>query len=216
MGEREVALVLSSSSPRRRELLARLGLPLSCVVPNVDESRHGGEPPAGHVQRVARSKAREAAKSFPGLPVLAADTSVVLGDEVFGKPADAGEAERMLRRLRGRPHTVLTATAVRWGDREAVHLEAATVVLASFSNEILGWYLATGEWEDKAGAYALQGKGALLVERVEGNVQAVVGLPLARLPALFAAVGLELRPHAGGLSLQPATSAPCTSPPPWP
>lgn len=188
----ELPLVLASSSPRRRELLARLGLKVTYAIPAVNEARHPGEPPSVHVQRVAREKAAAAATGTPHLPVLAADTSVVLGDQVLGKPSDPEDAERMLRLLRGRTHTVLTATALRWGERRASHLEAATVEFAHFSDDILRWYLATGEYHDKAGAYAVQGKGALLVSRVEGNAQAVVGLPLARLPALFAAIGLRL------------------------
>lgn len=201
VSETELPLVLASSSPRRRELLARLGLPVTHVTPQVDETRRVGEPPTVHVQRVAIEKARTAAAAGHAQPVLAADTSVVLGDEVLGKPVDLADAERMLRRLRGRPHTVLTATAVRWGEREASRLDAATVAFVPFSDDILRWYLATGEHHDKAGAYALQGKGAILVARVEGNVQAVVGLPLARLPALFATVGLRLEARGDRLAV---------------
>lgn len=197
----ELMLVLASSSPRRRELLARLGLEFTTVTPAVDETRQVGESPIVHVQRVARDKASSAVALGPHLPVLAADTSVVLGDEILGKPTDPEDAERMLRLLRGRAHTVLTATAVQWRERRASLLEAARVEFASFSDELLRWYLATGEWSDKAGAYAVQGKGALLVARVEGNVQAVVGLPLARLPDLLAAVGLRLQARENRLTL---------------
>lgn len=197
----ELVLVLASSSPRRQELLARLGLEFITVTPAVDETRRVGESPIVHVQRVARDKASAAVAAAPHLPVLAADTSVVLGDEILGKPTDPGDAERMLRLLRSRAHTVLTATAVRWGERGASHLEAARVEFTSFSDELLRWYLGTGEYRDKAGAYAVQGRGALLVARVEGNVQAVVGLPLARLPALLAAVGLRLCAREARLTL---------------
>lgn len=210
VSEPELSLVLASSSPRRRELLARLGLPITAVVPEVDETREFGESPVIYVQRVAGAKARAAAAAYPDRPVIAADTSVVVGDEVLGKPVDLADAARMLRRLRGRAHAVLTATAICWAAREASHLEAATVVFTSFSDDILQWYLATGEPHDKAGAYALQGKGAMLVARIEGNAQAVVGLPLARLPALFAAVGLRLRAPGNRLSLvRSTTSAAC-------
>lgn len=201
-------LILASSSPRRQELLARLGLPMTCVVPVIDETPAPNEPPVAHVQRVALAKARAVATTHPDEPILAADTSVVLGDEVLGKPADLGDAAHMLTRLRGRAHTVLTATAVAWAGRQAMHLDAVRVVFSPFTDDVLQWYLATGEHRDKAGAYALQGRGALLVERVEGNVQAVVGLPLARLPALFTAVGLRLAAAGDRLALVGAPATP--------
>ncbi len=207
----ELSLVLASSSPRRHELLARFGIEFTSVTPAVDETRQAGESPIVHVQRVARDKASAAATTALQLPVLAADTSVVLGDEVLGKPTDLDDAERMLRLLRGRTHSVLTATAVQWGERRAGHLEVARVKFSSFSDELLGWYLATGECRDKAGAYAIQGRGALLVARVEGNVQAVVGLPLAHLPALFAAVGLRLAAHGDRLVIVAADAPPATA-----
>lgn len=174
---------------------------MTCAVPAVDETPLSDEPPVTHVQRVALAKARAVAATHPDEPILAADTSVVLGDEVLGKPADTADAARMLKRLRGRAHTVLTATAVAWAGRQAMHVDAVRVVFSPFADDVLRWYLATGEYHDTAGAYALQGRGALLVERVEGNVQAVVGLPLARLPALFAAVGLRLAAAGNGLAL---------------
>ncbi len=205
-------LVLASSSPRRRELLARLGLAVSYAVPEVDESRRPGEPPAVHVQRIASAKARAAAALHPHAAVLAADTSVVLGDEVFGKPRHRADAARILFLLRGRAHTVLTATTLMWSGQEVSHLEAATVTFANFSDELLHWYVATGEGDDKAGAYAVQGKGAILVARVEGNVQGVVGLPLARLPGLFAALGLRLQRQGEGLVVRPA-GEPTLAPP---
>ncbi len=196
-------MVLASSSPRRRELLARLGLSVSYVVPAVDESRQPGEPPVVHVQRIATAKARAAAALHPDAAILAADTSVVLGEEIFGKPRHRAEAAKILTLLRGRTHTVLTATAVIWAGREVSHLEAATVTFANFSDELLHWYVATGDGDDKAGAYAVQGKGAVLVARVDGNVQGVVGLPLARLPGLFAALGLRLHRRGEVLVLRP-------------
>ncbi len=207
MSHVELPLVLASSSPRRRELLARLGLPVRHAIPAVDETRTADEPPIVHVQRVASAKAKAIARAYPETPVIAADTSVVVGDEVLGKPADLADAANMLRRLRGRSHIVLTATTVCWNGHEAGHLDAVTVVFAPFSDDLLQWYLATGEYRDKAGAYALQGKGAVLVARIEGNVQAVVGLPLARLPGLFAAVGLRLSTRGDRLVLLPTPRA---------
>jgi septum formation protein len=187
-----LTLVLASASPRRRELVARLGLEVMVVPPDVDEARLPEEAPPVHALRVAVEKARAVAGLHPDLPVLAADTVVVLGKKVFGKPGNRAEAAEMLAELAGKTHTVLTGLALRWGDREASHLETASVTLVPYEEQLYGWYVTTGEVDDKAGAYAVQGKGALLVERVEGNVQAVIGLPLAVLPALFARVGLQL------------------------
>jgi septum formation protein len=187
-----LTLVLASASPRRRELVARLGLEVMVVPPDVDEARLPEEAPPVHALRVAVEKARAVAGFHPDLPVLAADTVVVLGKKVFGKPGNRAEAAEMLAELAGKTHTVLTGLALRWGDREASHLETASVTLVPYEEQLYGWYVTTGEVDDKAGAYAVQGKGALLVERVEGNVQAVIGLPLAVLPALFARVGLQL------------------------
>jgi septum formation protein len=187
-----LTLVLASGSPRRRELLGRLGLDVAIVAPDVDESPIPGEPPPIHALRLAREKAHRVAALHPSLPVLAADTVVTLGEKIFGKPASRADAATMLAELAGRTHVVLTALVIRWEGREATHLEAARVAIVPFAQPLFDWYVATGEGDDKAGAYAVQGKGAALVERVEGNVQAVMGLPLAPLPALLARVGLEL------------------------
>ncbi len=195
------SLVLASGSPRRRDLLARLGIEFSTHIPDVDETRRPGETPPAHVVRVAREKARVVSEDRADAAVLAADTVVVLGTKIFGKPASREEAASMLVELAGRTHTVLTAVVLRWGAREASHLEAASVTLAPYREELYRWYVATGEVDDKAGAYAVQGKGALLVERVEGNVQAVMGLPLAALPQLFARIGLNLAADSDRLVL---------------
>ena len=188
-------LVLASGSPRRRELLSRLGLEPEVVPADIDEAPLPDEAPPLHALRIARAKAEAAAARRPRAPVLAADTIVVLDGEILGKPHHRGEARDMLRRLSGRSHLVITAVAVRFGRREATVVEQARVTFQTVSEPLLDWYLATGEADDKAGAYAVQGRGALLVERVEGNVQAVVGLPLAPLPDLFARVGLRLLPR---------------------
>jgi septum formation protein len=198
-----VELVLASGSPRRRDLLARLGIDFSVVRPGVDETPLPAEPPSAHVTRVATEKAHTGSAQHPRAAVLAADTVVVLETRMFGKPATRVEAASMLAELAGRTHTVLTATVLRWRTREAVHLETARVTLLPYSPELYGWYVATGEVDDKAGAYAVQGKGAVLVERVEGNVQAVIGLPLAVIPGLFEQVGLCLTASGDRLSISP-------------
>jgi septum formation protein len=198
-----LTLVLASASPRRTALLARLGLDVRVVVPSIDERFVPGETPEGHAVRLAREKAAAVLPQASGQPILAADTVVVIGGAVLGKPAGVADARRMLERLSGCWHSVLTAVHVVWGEREAGHLEAVRVRFARLSRGLIDWYLASGEPADKAGAYAVQGGGAILVERIEGNVQAVVGLPLAPLPALFERVGLRLVRSGARLVLTP-------------
>jgi len=194
-------LVLASASPRRRALLARLGLEFSVDVPDVDETPAPGEKPPAHAMRIAVAKARAVGTRRPDAAVLAADTVVALGTRIFGKPASRPEAAAMLAELAGRTHTVFTATVLRCGGREAHHLETASVKLVSGPPELYDWYVGTGEVDDKAGAYAVQGKGAVLVERIEGNVQAVMGLPLAALPRLFETMDLRLAVSGDRLTL---------------
>jgi septum formation protein len=185
-------LVLASQSPRRRELLGQLGLALEVRPAHADETPAPGEAPHAYVLRVAREKARAVA----GEVVLAADTAVVLGDEILGKPSDAGDARRMLRALSGTAHEVLTAVVLRRTDPPpALELDAVvatTVRFARLSAAEVDWYVATGEPLDKAGAYAIQGAGGAFVLGVEGSVSNVVGLPLAETAALLARAGFPL------------------------
>jgi septum formation protein len=184
-------LVLASGSPRRRELLARLGLEPEVVPAAIDESPLPDEPPPLHALRVARAKAAAAAAGRPAAAVLAADTIVVVDGEILGKPHDRDEARAMLRRLSGRSHLVITAVALRFGKREASHVEQAHVTFRPISHELLDWYVATGEADDKAGAYAIQGRAGAFVARLEGSYSGVMGLPLYELRELFARAGLE-------------------------
>lgn len=185
-------LVLASRSPRRRELLEQLGLALEVRPTDADETVLPGEAPRDYVLRVAREKARASG----GAVVLAADTAVVLGDEVLGKPADAGEARRMLERLSGTRHEVLTGVCVRRASAAlAVELDAVvatTVRFARLSPAEIAWYVGTGEPLDKAGAYAIQGAGGAFVLEVSGSVSNVVGLPLAETAALLRRAGFPL------------------------
>ncbi len=196
---RSLPLILASSSPRRSALLGRLGIELRIVAPDVDETPRPQEDPGVHAVRIARAKAEATAQAGGGLPVLAADTVVTVAGRILGKPADRPAALAMLRELSGRTHAVLTAVCLLYGGRAAEHLERADVTFVPADDELLAWYVATGEGDDKAGAYAIQGAGALLVERVEGNVQAVVGLPLAPLPGMLRTLGLALRRDGGRL-----------------
>lgn len=192
-------LYLASASPRRRELLAQLGLSPRCLPQDIDESVHAGEAPAVYVERLARAKAL-AARRDPGyaqpLPILAADTTVACGGVSLGKPRDAQEAQWMLERLQGTTHEVLTgiavATAEALGSQEAVGtpeilgapeiLESVVVVtrvrFRPISAAEIAAYWASGEPRDKAGAYAIQGLGAMFVSHIEGSYSNVVGLPL--------------------------------------
>lgn len=185
-------LVLASASPRRRELLERLGLELILAPANVDESPRDDESGPAHALRVAAAKVAAVAERYPDAPVLAADTVVLRQGQILGKPIDRDEASGMLRALAGATHVVATAVCVQWRGRHASHLELARVTFVPFDPDLYAWYVGTGEGDDKAGAYAVQGKGAVLVERVEGNVQAVVGLPLCAVPALMGRLGLSL------------------------
>lgn len=172
-------LVLASGSPRRRQLLAEQGLAFEVRPVDLDETPLPGEGGRELVLRLAEQKARAAAR--PGELVLAADTEVVIDGEVLGKPVDDAEAAAMLRRLAGRWHEVLTGVAVCDLERalRLAFVEITRVCFAPLSEEEIGWYVATGEPADKAGAYAIQGYGAIFIEQIEGNYSNVVGLPLA-------------------------------------
>jgi septum formation protein len=165
-------ITLASASPQRRAILEQLGVEFRVVVPDVEELTEGD--PATVVVENALRKAR----AVDGDPVLAADTEVVLDGRVFGKAASEAEAEEFLAALRGRTHEVWGGLAVLEGGSE---LTAHAVTRVTFRDFDVAWYIQTGEWRGRAGAYAIQGKGTLLVERIEGDYWNVVGLPLAEL-----------------------------------
>lgn len=189
------ALVLASASPRRSELLERVGLTPRIEPADVDESVLPGESPDDYVVRVATDKAMAVATRSPGAVVLAADTAVVADGVALGKPRDAAHAVELLTSLSGRSHRVLTAVVVVDPDG-IVHTDvaSATVTMAVSSAEELAWYVDTGEPLDKAGAYAVQGLGAALVERVEGDPTTVIGLPLRATLELLRAAGIDWPP----------------------
>ena len=195
-------LHLASRSPRRRELLARLGLDFGVLDVDVPEQRAPGETPEGYVARVAREKAGAGllrVVAVPGAVVLGSDTEVVLDDEVFGKPADAGDAAAMLRRLSGRTHRVLTAVSLVSAGREDSRIVATEVVFAELADEDIADYVASGEPEGRAGAYAIQGGAERFVTRIAGSYSGVMGLPLHETAELLRGFGIHARtPRAGG------------------
>jgi len=191
----EPRLVLVSTSPRRHSLLREAGIPFEAVAPrDVAEDFPPGEPPRETVTRHARAKARSVAAAHPGRLLLGADTVVVLEGVVFGKPDDEDEARAMLAFLQGRTHTVFTGLAVvdAASGRELADAEATDVTMRPLTQEEINAYVDTGEPLDKAGAYAIQGRGAFLVERVDGDYFNVVGLPLYRLSKMLASFGYAL------------------------
>jgi septum formation protein len=171
-------IVLASGSPRRRQLLEMLRIPFRVIAPDVDEHVRAGEPPAEYVTRLSLAKAEAVAVQAPGEIVLAADTTVVLDGEIFGKPESPADAVGMLTRLQGRTHEVMTAVAVMRDTEAAQALDVSRVTFRPADQGVLAAYVATGEPLDKAGAYAIQGLGAPLIERVEGDFFGVMGLPL--------------------------------------
>jgi septum formation protein len=201
-------LVLASASPRRRELLAGLGLCFAVRPASVDETPRAGESAAALVERLAREKA--GAVAGPGEVVVGADTVVALDGALLGKPADDGEAAAMLARLAGREHEVLTGIAVHDADnrRAAATVERSRVRFAAMSPRDVAWYVASGEPRDKAGAYAVQGRAALFVTAVLGNYSNVVGLPLPALRRLFGELGHDLLAWVPIASADPVTDIP--------
>ncbi len=182
-------LVLASGSPRRRELLERLGLECEVVPAGVDEKVERDERPAAYARRLASDKALCVHAQRPGGLVLAADTVVSVDDRILGKPGNDTDAVAMLRSLSGRSHTVVTAVAVA-DDHGLVSLvDEAVVTFVDLNEDMIQWYVATGEGVDKAGAYAVQGAGGLLVSALVGSPHTVIGLPVHRLPELFAELG---------------------------
>jgi len=184
-------VILASQSPRRRELLALVGIAHEVRPADIDESAFPDEAPAAHAERLARAKAEKLAADEPASVVVAADTIVVIDDLILGKPADADDARRTLRRLSGRTHTVFTAVAVARGGRLESGVETVSVTFRPLDDAEIAAYVATGEPMDKAGSYGIQGFGATIVERIDGDYFAVMGLSLVRLVRLLERVGVR-------------------------
>ncbi len=171
--------MLASSSPRRRELLGILGIPFTVQHADIDESVRPGESPKAYAARLAREKANTVARAHPGTLVLGADTTVILRDEILGKPMDAADADRMLRALSGKAHEVATAVCLVKDGHAQEHVETTHVFMRAIPEHEIEAYIASGEPMDKAGAYAIQGGAAKWIYRIEGDYFNVVGLPLA-------------------------------------
>ncbi|WP_374676008.1 nucleoside triphosphate pyrophosphatase [Ideonella sp.] len=191
---------LASQSPRRRQLLAQIGVRHALLLPGDDEdaealeATQAGEPPREYVERVTRAKlaaarARLTARAWPAAPILCADTTVALGRRILGKPADSTEAADTLRRLSGRSHRVMTAVAVWDGRRSHVAVSASTVRFAPLPEDVITAYVASGEPFGKAGAYAIQSALAGWIERIAGSYSGIMGLPLYETTQLLRRAG---------------------------
>lgn len=190
-------MILASASPRRESLLRDLGWDFRIVPPNVEESLLDGVPPSEQAVRLASEKADSVCAGFPDALVIAADTIVVLEKEILGKPRDPDDAIRMLSLLAGKTHSVITGIAVRFKGRSASGSEMTRVTFRDLSDHEVRAYYSGGESMDKAGAYAIQGWGSLLVSSIEGCYFNVVGLPLYRLSRLLEETGIDLKRQWG-------------------
>jgi nucleoside triphosphate pyrophosphatase len=179
-------LVLASTSPQRKAILEQLGIPFDSVAPRYEEETPERADAVAVVREHAAGKARSVADGASERPVLGVDTAVVLDGRIFGKPSDAGDAERMLERLSGRTHIVVSGLCLLTPAWEVVEHEATRVEFRELTPRDLAAYVAAGEWEGRAGAYAIQGRGAVLVRCIEGDYLNVVGLPAALLVRLLA------------------------------
>ena len=178
-------IILASGSPRRLELLKSIGLEFEVFKPDVDETKLENELPEDLCLRLSRMKAESGVKKFPGALIIAADTIVVIDQKILGKPHDREEAFKMLKTLQGREHEVITGVSAACDEKIISHAEHTLVKFISMSDEEIREYISTGECDDKAGAYAIQGKGATLIEGINGDYFNVVGLPLCSLSKIL-------------------------------
>jgi septum formation protein len=191
--------VLASASPRRRELLASIGLEFDVVPSAIAEVRAAGESPEEYVARLSREKAAAIAATHRDRWIIAADTTVLLGEELLEKPADAADAQRMLATIAGKTHVVYTGVTLQnaAGGYHDTRVAESEVRMLPLSEREIAWYVATGEPLDKAGAYAVQGIGAMFIDSVHGSYTNVVGLPLALLYQMLERAGIDPLAAAG-------------------
>lgn len=173
-------LILASSSPRRKDFISKLGLSFEIIKPDADESVIIGEKASDYVKRIAADKAQIVSELHPDEVVLAADTVVVCDDRIIGKPSSRDDARKIMRMLSGRTHEVMTAVCIMRGYEVSEIFESTRVTFAQLSDELINTYVDSGECDDKSGAYAVQGIGSMLIEKVEGSVSSVVGLPVCQ------------------------------------
>lgn len=191
MADTPPRLILGSASPRRLELLAQIGIVPDALRPaDIDETPRKAEPPRDYVRRMAAEKAA-ALDLADDEALLTADTTVAVGRRILGKPADRDEAAAFMRLMSGRRHVVLTAIALRHGSRTALRLVETKVRMRSIDPAALERYLNAGDWQGKAGGYAIQGAAAAFIPWQEGSFSAVVGLPLSETAAMLAAIGIH-------------------------
>ncbi|WKW12802.1 Maf family protein [Pseudogemmatithrix spongiicola] len=190
-------VILASQSPRRRELLALVGIDHEVLPADINEDVRAGEQAVPYTERLAREKAAAIAARHPEAYVIAADTTVVVDGDILGKPVDQADARAMVKRLSGRSHTVCTGIAVAHGGRIESAVEQVDVTFRALSDAEIAAYVETGEPMDKAGAYGIQGWGATIVERVDGDYFSVMGLGLRRLVELFERHGVRYGFAAG-------------------
>lgn len=191
MADTRPRLILGSASPRRLELLAQIGIVPDALRPaDIDETPRKAEPPRDYVRRMAAEKAA-ALDLADDEALLTADTTVAVGRRILGKPADRAEAASFMRLMSGRRHVVLTAIALRHGPRTALRLVETKVRMRSIDQAALERYLDAGDWQGKAGGYAIQGAAAAFIPWLEGSFSAVVGLPLSETAAMLAAIGIH-------------------------
>jgi septum formation protein len=186
---------LASGSPRRSELLAQMGVVFDKLSLNVDETRLNNELPLNYVQRIAEAKAQAGWQSLGRRelrPVIGADTSVIVDQEVLGKPKNKAAAKAMIKKLSNRQHEVLTAVSVIYDKQVQTKISRNKVTFATMTETDIDWYVNTGEGEDKAGAYAVQGIGALFIKQIEGSYSGIMGLPLRETMELLMNVGSGL------------------------
>lgn len=186
-------LILASSSPRRKDFINKLGLSFQIVKPDADETVLVGESAHEYVKRMANEKANIVAALHSNDIVLAADTIVVCDNRILGKPVNREDAKNILRLLSGRTHEVMTAVCIIKGDEEIEIFEVTKVTFAPLTEELIDTYVASGECDDKSGAYAVQGIGAMLIQKVEGSVSSVVGLPICQVRCALEKLGLKAR-----------------------
>jgi septum formation protein len=183
--------ILASASPRRRELLESIGLEFEVIPSHIPEVRAAGESPEEYVARLSREKAAAVAREHPGRWVIAADTTVLLGDELLEKPADGLDAVRMLATISGKTHTVYTGVTLLGSGYSDTRVSESEVRMLPLSGADIEWYVGTGEPLDKAGSYAVQGKGAMFIDSIHGSYTNVVGLPLATLFLMLRRAGMD-------------------------